>query len=75
MLIQHRQGGSFLYVATVIQPLSEPHPHQHSHSGHSQAETDRNDQSQALGTYARTILLVIGMLLPVLLSLVVGEDH
>ena len=63
-------GGSFLYVATVIQPLSEPDQHQH----HSE-EGAHDEESPTLGKYTRTALLITGMLLPVLLSTVVGGDE
>ncbi|KAL7422738.1 hypothetical protein Q5752_002030 [Cryptotrichosporon argae] len=61
-------GGSFLYVATVVQPLSAddhapaPGPHADAHA------------HDAVGKYARVALLVGGMCLPVLLVLIVG-DH
>ena len=61
-------GGSFLYVATVIQPLSEPHDH--SDSG-----KEAEEESSTLGKYTRTGLLIGGMLLPVLLSTFVGGDE
>jgi len=67
------QGGSFLYVATVIQPLSAPSPHEHTHSHHSHAESDNEDEQ--LGKYARTACLVTGMILPAFLAQLVGEDH
>ena len=69
------QGGSFLYVATVIQPLSAPSPHSHTHSHHSHAE-ETEDADEQLGKYARTACLVAGMVTPFLLGLLVGdEDH
>lgn len=61
------QGGSFLYVATVIQPLSSTSPEEHSHS-------DSHDDTQ-LGKYSRIGLLMGGMLLPVVLSWLVGHSH
>jgi len=70
------QGGSFLYVATVIQPLSSPDPHEHSHAAHSGSEPahQASGSSEELGKYSRTTLLFIGMVLPILLSSIVG-DH
>ncbi|OWZ71112.1 hypothetical protein AYX14_03471 [Cryptococcus neoformans] len=72
-------GGSFLYVATVIQPLSshtDGHPQQphHLESGHG-PEDHSDPQDQPLGTYQRTGLLVFGMGLPVILSWLVGDAH
>ncbi|ORX38492.1 Zinc/iron permease [Kockovaella imperatae] len=68
-------GGSFLYVATVIQPLSEPHDHGHDH-GHGHGESQRDNGDPTIGKYTRTALLISGMLLPVILSTVVGGgDH
>ena len=57
-------GGSFLYVATVIQPLSEPHDHSNG--------PNAEEESTTLGKYTRTGLLIGGMLLPVLLTTLVG---
>nr|ODN89034.1 solute carrier family 39 (zinc transporter), member 9 [Cryptococcus depauperatus CBS 7841] len=58
-------GGSFLYVATVIQPLS------------STADTPSHPESheRTLGRYTRAGLLVAGMVLPLCLSLLVGDVH
>lgn len=69
----HRQGGSFLYVATVIQPLSSTSSHEHSHSSHAQVEDE--DGEPELGKYQRTALLVVGMLAPALLGWVIGDEH
>lgn len=69
----HDKGGSFLYVATVIQPLSSPDPHEHSHAAH--ASTESPHAAEELGKYSRTILLMLGMVLPVALSSLVGDDH
>lgn len=60
------QGGSFLYVATVIQPLSSD-SHSHNHQPH--------DDPIELGKYQRTGLLIVGMLGPVCLSWLVGDAH
>ncbi|KAI5449755.1 hypothetical protein NCC49_004045 [Naganishia albida] len=66
-------GGSFLYVATVISPLSDSDAHgthQHAHQGmHDAAE------GQALGQKTRLGLLLVGMVGPLLLSLVVSHSH
>ncbi|WWC63336.1 uncharacterized protein I303_105936 [Kwoniella dejecticola CBS 10117] len=67
-------GGSFLYVATVIQPLSS-----HSHDHHSHVESGdpngQRTQEPQLGKYERTLLLVLGMGLPAMLSWLVGDEH
>jgi hypothetical protein len=66
------QGGSFLYVATVIQPLSSPKP-EHNQAHHTDAESGEEDDPP-LGKYQRVGLLMLGMVTPILLSLLVG-DH
>ncbi|EIW68171.1 hypothetical protein TREMEDRAFT_71929 [Tremella mesenterica DSM 1558] len=68
-------GGSFLYVATVIQPLSSPpaKPHSHVHPTRIDASEHSSDSEQ-LGQYLRTGLLVIGMISPIVLASIVG-DH
>ncbi|ORY35533.1 Zinc/iron permease [Naematelia encephala] len=67
-------GGSFLYVATVIQPLSAPSPHSHTHSHHTSADLgEENDPP--LGKYLRTGMLVGGMIAPVILAALVGDHH
>ena len=56
------QGGTFLYVATVLQPElahSPPHP---SGSGDP-------------GARVRMVLMVLGMLTPYVISVVFGDDH
>ncbi|WRT68439.1 uncharacterized protein IL334_005415 [Kwoniella shivajii] len=67
-------GGSFLYVATVIQPLSS---HQHDHHTHVESGDPNGQQAQEnlLGKYERTLLLVLGMGLPAMLSWAVGDEH
>ncbi|ODO06777.1 hypothetical protein I350_04136 [Cryptococcus amylolentus CBS 6273] len=72
-------GGSFLYVATVIQPISsatDSHAHSHSHhhpeSGHG---PEPSVEDRTLGKYQRTALLMGGMILPVFLSLFVEHSH
>ncbi|TFK52232.1 Zinc/iron permease [Heliocybe sulcata] len=52
-------GGSFLYVATVLQPVSD-------HSEGTSADLRK-------GT--RTTLLVLGMVVPFLIAVFVGHDH
>lgn len=55
-------GGSFLYVATVIQPLNK-----------SDCHTEREEISRPM---SRAFLLVTGMLIPLGLALLVGDhDH
>lgn len=67
------QGGSFLYVATVISPLSDSDAHgthQHAHQGmHDEAD------GQALGQKTRLALLLAGMSGPLMLSMVVNHGH
>lgn len=65
-------GGSFLYVATVIQPISATNPDEHSHAAHSHAA---GHDHESLGKYERTGLIVVGMLLPVILAWIVGDEH
>ncbi|KGB79523.1 solute carrier family 39 (zinc transporter) member 9 [Cryptococcus deuterogattii R265] len=71
-------GGSFLYVATVIQPLSSHDAHSqrphHLESGHG-PDDYVDPQDRPLGKYQRTGLLVFGMGLPVILSAIVGDAH
>ncbi|KAJ9117540.1 hypothetical protein QFC22_004390 [Naganishia vaughanmartiniae] len=65
-------GGSFLYVATVISPLSDSDAHgthQHAHEGHHEQPEER------LGQKARLGLLLVGMVFPLLLSTTVGHAH
>jgi zinc transporter 9 len=65
------KGGSFLYVATVIQPLQGDSHAQGSHaSGHA-----AHEETPELGKYQRTVLLIVGMLGPVFLSWIVGDAH
>nr|XP_019011506.1 solute carrier family 39 (zinc transporter), member 9 [Kwoniella pini CBS 10737]OCF50287.1 solute carrier family 39 (zinc transporter), member 9 [Kwoniella pini CBS 10737] len=67
-------GGSFLYVATVIQPLSS---HTHDHHSHVESGDPNGQRTQEpqLGKYERTLLLVLGMGLPAMLSWLVGDEH
>ncbi|WVQ74961.1 hypothetical protein IAR50_004569 [Cryptococcus sp. DSM 104548] len=68
-------GGSFLYVATVIQPISsatDSHAHHHAESGHG---PEPSGEERPLGKYQRTALLMGGMVLPVVLSLFVEHSH
>ncbi|WWC93817.1 hypothetical protein V866_000653 [Kwoniella sp. B9012] len=67
-------GGSFLYVATVIQPLSS-HPHDHHSHVESGDPNGQQSQEPQLGKYERTLLLVLGMGLPAMLSWLVGDAH
>ncbi|WVQ82329.1 hypothetical protein IAT38_004457 [Cryptococcus sp. DSM 104549] len=78
-------GGSFLYVATVIQPLSsDTHTHAHSHShhiesghgpSHSDGASGAGADDRPLGKYQRTGLLFVGMAAPAVLSWIVGDAH
>ncbi|WWD19085.1 hypothetical protein CI109_103543 [Kwoniella shandongensis] len=73
-------GGSFLYVATVIQPLSATSSDQHSNAHHSHADEEEGHDGldehgePTLGKYERMGLLALGMGAPVLLSWLVGDD-
>jgi len=53
-------GGTFLYVATVLQPVSH----------HSQASS-----SEELNGRVRSVLIVAGMFVPILIEAVLGHDH
>ncbi|TXT13096.1 hypothetical protein VHUM_01497 [Vanrija humicola] len=67
-------GGSFLYVATVIQPISQTGPDDHCHDIHH--EVHKREEPPPLPYGMRTGLILGGMLLPLLLSLLVGShDH
>lgn len=67
------QGGSFLYVATVIQPISETGPDDHCHDVHH--EVHRASDPPRLENGMRTALIFAGMALPVGLSLLVGDHN
>ncbi|BEI81870.1 hypothetical protein CcaverHIS002_0210300 [Cutaneotrichosporon cavernicola] len=67
-------GGSFLYVATVIQPISETGPDDHCHHPHH--EVHRETDGPRLENSTRTSLILLGMALPAALALLVGgHDH
>ncbi|WVR07513.1 hypothetical protein IAU60_004555 [Kwoniella sp. DSM 27419] len=68
-------GGSFLYVATVIQPLSSHEDDHHSHVESGDPHGHNHGSPDPLGKYERTGLLVAGMGMPVLLSWLVGDEH
>lgn len=55
-------GGTFLYVATVIQDLSHGRVHDHSAEEHEEGEGEDLDGTVALG------VMVFGMVTPLLLS-------
>jgi len=59
-------GGTFLYVATVIQDVSG-----HSHG----VEMEDDALPQEMGAYTRLGLLFVGMLTPLVLSSLVGHGH
>lgn len=61
------QGGTFLYVATVISPLSDAD----GHNTHAHAHT-HDPEDEKLSKPARLGLLVMGMVLPLILSAVLG---
>lgn len=54
------KGGTFLYVATVLQPVSH----------HSQASF-----AEEMSERARSILIVTGMFVPIVIEAVLGHDH
>ena len=54
------QGGSFLYVATVLQPALA-----HSHAS----------GSEEVGGRTRLLLTIAGMLTPYVIASVLGDDH
>lgn len=56
------KGGSFLYVATVLQPISS-----YRKSGLSHEED--------IGTKTRLVFIVLGMFAPLFLSSLVGHGH
>jgi solute carrier family 39 (zinc transporter), member 9 len=65
-------GGTFLYVATVLQPVrkeaGEPQSqHGHAHPG--------EDGVQTLGSKQRVLLIIFGMFLPIAVSSMIGHGH
>ena len=56
------KGGSFLYVATVLQPVSS------NHTGGLSHEDD-------ISVKTRLVFIVLGMFAPLLLSSLVGHGH
>lgn len=58
------QGGTFLYVATLLSPIST-----HSHPGEGSAA------DAELGPWSRLALIAAGMLVPALLAGLVGHGH
>jgi len=58
-------GGTFLYVATVLQPLSHSED-----ASHGSALPSAN-----LGEKTRALLVISGMFIPFLIGIVVGHDH
>jgi hypothetical protein len=53
------QGGSFLYVATVLQPVSDTHM----------------SFEDGIGHKMRTLLLMVGMFVPFLVGNLLGHGH
>ncbi|EGN98482.1 hypothetical protein SERLA73DRAFT_91868 [Serpula lacrymans var. lacrymans S7.3] len=53
-------GGTFLYVATVLQPVSEHSP---------------ESSPDVISKMSRTLLLVAGMFLPLVITSALGRDH
>lgn len=68
-------GGSFLYVATVLQPISASDSEEHSHDAKPHAHEGHGHHQHSLGKYARVGWIAAGMGLPVLLTRVVGGGH
>ncbi|GMK59240.1 hypothetical protein CspeluHIS016_0702550 [Cutaneotrichosporon spelunceum] len=67
-------GGSFLYVATVIQPISETGPDDHCHHPHH--EVHRETDGPRLANSTRTGLILLGMAVPSVMGLLVtGHEH
>jgi len=66
-------GGTFLYVATVLQPVRSeeggPQSRQHSHVHPGE------DEVQHLGTKQRVLLIIFGMFLPIVVSLMIGHGR
>lgn len=62
-------GGTFLYVATVLQPVggeSGSGGHAHAHPG---------EEASLLGPKARVALIVLGMVLPIIITTLIGHGH
>ncbi|KAF9646220.1 hypothetical protein BDM02DRAFT_3118971 [Thelephora ganbajun] len=55
-------GGSFLYVATVLQPVSSNH-------------TNRLPHEDDISAKTRLVFIIVGMFAPLLLSILVGHGH
>jgi solute carrier family 39 (zinc transporter), member 9 len=65
-------GGTFLYVATVLQPVRKedgesPSQHGRAHPG--------EDEVQTLGSKQRVLLIIFGMFLPIVVSSMIGHGH
>ncbi|KLO11457.1 Zinc/iron permease [Schizopora paradoxa] len=60
-------GGTFLYVATVLQPLSHS---EESSPSHAAALPSAN-----MGEKTRALLVILGMFIPFLIGIFVGDDH
>jgi len=58
-------GGTFLYVATVLQPLSHS-----EETAHTPALPSAN-----MGEKTRALLVILGMFIPFVIGIVVGPDH
>jgi len=57
-------GGTFLYVATVLQPVS------HSSETHSMPPEEKE-----MSKFSRALLMVIGMFLPFMIGALLGHGH
>lgn len=66
------QGGSFLYVATVIQPISKTGPDDHCHDVHH--EVHKRDKPE-IGHIKRMWIILLGMALPLAMSSLVSHHH
>lgn len=68
-------GGSFLYVATVLQPISASDNEEHSHDAQPHAHEGHGHHQHSLGKYARVGWIAAGMGLPVVLTRMIGGGH
>ena len=60
-------GGTFLYVATVLQPVGgDSGAAGHAHPG---------EETSLLGPKARVALIVLGMILPITITTLIGHGH
>lgn len=65
-------GGTFLYVATVLQPVRNEDGASSQQSGHAHPG---EDEMQSLGPKTRILLIILGIFLPVMVSSMFGHGH